>query len=438
MSMLQAVARFFSFADANVRYVALGSLLLGALGGLLGVFTLLKRRSLIGDALAHAALPGVCLAFLFSGNKSPGWLLAGAVATGLLAVFVLRLLEKNFPRIKTDAALGLVLTVFFGIGILLLTHISRGGDGGQSGLDKFLFGQAAGMLPVDVWWIGVFAACVSAILLIAFKEFTLVSFDAVFAESIGFRASILEVALLILTAIAIGIALQAVGVVLTAAILILPAASARLWVKRIPQMALLSTVIGGISGIAGAFVSFLAPRLPSGPLIVLTATAIFSLSLLFAPRRGILAKLWQHRANRRKIAKEHFLRTLWEELESQAATTTISLDALSHGRAWEHGELRVGCQIAKQEQLVTGNAGGVAFTAEGKAIAKKFVQKHRLWEYYLIEQANFPAAHVETDSDASEHFLPDEIVAELEVRYREQLAQEKLLQSPHPMGAKAQ
>lgn len=276
-------------SDPNTRWILLGCLLLGFSSGIIGSFTFLRRQSLMGDTLAHAALPGICIAFMLTETKSIGLFLFGALIAGIVATFGISWITR-FSRIKQDAAMGIVLTVFFGIGVVMLTRIQHSASGSQSGLDKYLFGQSASMVLTDVYVM----AGVCLILLIAclvwFKEFKLVSFDPGFARGMGLPVGVLEQLILLLTVIAVVAGIQAVGVVLVAALLVTPAAAARCWTDSLALMVLLAGLFGALSGAAGTLFSTFVPNLPTGPVTVLAATVLFAGSALFAPRRGLLAR----------------------------------------------------------------------------------------------------------------------------------------------------
>ena len=283
----------------TARNVLIGATLLGALGGLLGSFALLRRQSLLGDALAHAALPGVCVAFLLTGSKAPLPLFLGALGAGLAGALLI-LATVRYSRIKEDSATGIVLSVFFGIGIVLLTAIQKLPAGNQSGLDKYLFGQAATLVEEDLKVMALLGAAVLAVVLALFKEFKLLSFDPAFGASLGLPMRGLEILLTLLLVVVVVVGLQTVGVVLMVATLITPAAAARQWTDRLGAMAGLSAAIGAAAGAAGALASALVPRLPTGPVIVLTSSGMLILSLLFAPRRGLVwARLRERRVARR-------------------------------------------------------------------------------------------------------------------------------------------
>lgn len=275
--------------DPNTRWILLGCMLLGFSSGIIGSFTFLRRQSLMGDTLAHAALPGICIAFMLAETKSVGLFLVGALAAGIIATFGITCITR-YSRIKQETAMGIVLSVFFGIGVVLLTRIQHGASGSQSGLDKYLFGQAASMVQTDVYVMG--GVCL--ILLLAsvawFKEFKLVSFDPGFARGMGLPVGTLEHLILLLTVIAVVAGIQAVGVVLVAALLVTPAAAARCWTDSLALMVLLAGLFGALSGAAGTLFSTMVPNLPTGPVTVLAATVIFAGSALLAPRRGLLAR----------------------------------------------------------------------------------------------------------------------------------------------------
>lgn len=292
--------------NPNTFWVVCGSTLLGLSSGVLGSFAFLRKRGLMGDVLAHASLPGLCLVFMFTGLKNPLFLLLGAMCTGILASFIIGWIIK-YSRIKEDTALGLVLTTFFGIGIVLLTKIQHSDFGNQSGLDKFLFGQSASMVTLDVQMMGSAALAVLLICFLLFKEFKLLCFDEAFGKCLGFPMRKIDFLFMLLLVTEVVIGLQAAGVVLMAALVITPAAAARYWTERLGRMVFISGGIGALSGFLGTCISTAGYHLPTGPLIVVAVTVIFLFSLLFAPRRGLIAK-WIHYSK-----TKHSLKNLDEE-----------------------------------------------------------------------------------------------------------------------------
>ena len=288
------------FADYTLRTVALGSAVLGLVSGALGTFAVLRKQSLLGDAISHAALPGIALAFMLVGAKAPLALMAGAVVAGWIATLIV-MGVTSASRISYDSALGTVLSVFFGFGLVLLTVIQKMPNANQAGLSTFLFGQAAALVEEEVVTMCLLGGAVLLITALFWKEFTVLAFDPEYGRTIGFPIRMLDVLLTSLLVIAIVIGLQTVGVVLMSAMIIAPAVAARQWTNRLSVMVTLAGLFGAGSGLAGAFLSSTIPRLPTGPTIVLCISAIVVVSLLLAPNRGILWRAIQHRRNAQKL-----------------------------------------------------------------------------------------------------------------------------------------
>ncbi len=283
--------------DYTLRTVALGTAVLGLVSGTLGAFAFLRRQSLIGDAISHAALPGVVLAFMLTGIKGPAVLMAGAAAAGIAGVLLVIAITRN-TRIKQDAALGIILSVFFGFGLMLLTFLQRDPNARQAGLNHFLFGQAATLLGGDVLMMAIFGGAALLLLALFWKEFKLLSFDRDFGASLGFPMPMLEVGITLLLVVAIVIGLQAVGVVLMSAMIVAPAAAARQWTDRLGLMVMLSGLFGAVAGVTGTAISGLASGLSTGPVIVLCISGIAAFSLLFGGSRGIVwawLRRWRNR-----------------------------------------------------------------------------------------------------------------------------------------------
>ncbi|MDN3519480.1 metal ABC transporter permease [Aquisalimonas lutea] len=298
-------------SDYTVQNVAMGAVLLGIASGVLGCFAVLRQQSLLGDTLAHAALPGVCIGFLIAGTRDMGWIMAGALGTSILAaLFVLALTRRT--RIKTDAGLGSALGLTFAAGVVLLTYIQGQSNASQGGLDTFLFGQAAATLRSDLWLMGGVTIAAVALVLGCWKQFKLVTFDPEFARAVGLPVALLETVLTAMIALAVVIGLQMVGVVLMTSMVIAPAVAARQWVKRLEHMVLLAVGVGIVSGLVGALISASVQNLATGPLVVLAATAIVAVSILLAPGRGVLWEQIRHWRDRRTIGQRQMLTTLYK------------------------------------------------------------------------------------------------------------------------------
>jgi manganese/zinc/iron transport system permease protein len=286
--------------DYTLRNVALGGMLLGIVAGVLGAFAVLRRQALLGDTLSHAALPGICIAFMLTGSRAPLVLLIGAGIAGWIGTLIfLRTIKAT--KLSEDTMLGVVLSVFFGIGILLLTFIQQQNNANQAGLEKYLFGQAASLIGRDVRMFAALGVGALAAVYLFYKEFKLLSFDPEFAASLGLPVRRLDIMLTSLLVVAVMIGLQTVGVVLMAAMIIGPATAARQWTDRLRTMLVLSGVFGGLAGVTGAVISVQASRLPTGPMIILSLTVIVFASLLFAPRHGLVAEWWRRRARRQQF-----------------------------------------------------------------------------------------------------------------------------------------
>ncbi len=292
MANMQALWQDYTF-----QTVALGSALLGVMSGVFGSFAVLRKQSLLGDGVSHAALPGVVAAFLLSGSKKTETLLLGALITGLLATFLMIAIVKH-SRIKFDSALALVMSVFFGLGLVLLTYAQKLPNANQAGLKRFIYGQASTLLQRDLVLMGVCAAVLLSIVVLLWKEFKLIAFDPEFAQTLGFNSSRLGMLLSFCIVLAIIVGLQTVGVVLMSAMLIAPAAAARQWVNRLGHMVVLAAIFGAVSGVLGTFFSSAIPHLPTGPAIVVCVTGITVFSLLFAPGRGVLHRFYRRMRQR--------------------------------------------------------------------------------------------------------------------------------------------
>ncbi|RPH55039.1 zinc ABC transporter permease [bacterium] len=398
----------------TARNVLLGATMLGALGGMLGSFALLRRQSLLGDALAHAALPGVCLAFLLTGSKSPLPLFVGALAAGL-AGSLLIFATVRWSRIKEDSAIGIVLSVFFGFGIVLLTYIQKLPTGNQSGLDKYLFGQAATLVKEDLQVMAILGTVVVAAVALFYKELKVLSFDPGFGASLGLPMKRLEILLTLLLVVVVVVGLQTVGVVLIVATLITPAAAARQWTDRLGAMVLLSAGIGAVAGVIGSLASATVPRLPTGPVIVVVSSGVLIVSLLFAPRRGLLWALLRERRVAGRIRRENLLKDLYRAGERQGSFAAfVSWPQLMGTRGQTSRELSQSARPLERSGLLEREGDALRLTRAGLAEAESIVRKHRLWELYLTRRLELPSDHVHRDAEAMEHALTDEAVKRLE------------------------
>lgn len=422
---MNALLEFLSFSDPNIRYVAFGSVLLTASSAIVGAFTFLNKKSLVGDAIAHAVLPGICLGFIMAGTKNPVALIVGAFVTGWISLVLVEFITTK-TRIKEDTAIGLILSVFFGIGILMLTVIQKSGNAAQSGLDHFLFGKAASLVGSDLITFSIVAVILLVVVFALFKEFSLLAFDKDYARSIGLPVKGIELVLTSLIVLAVVIGIQAVGVVLMAAILITPAAAARFWTDKISVMFLLASMFGAFSGLSGAFISYTAPSMPTGPWIVIVISTIAFISFFFAPNRGVISRFIRQASIRKMINNENVLKILYQLGEENRNFFIPRLpDEIIRRRFYDKPALISILKRLSRQGYIDRTRNLWALTEEGKNRAQRVVKIHRLWELYLTTYMHIAPDHVHEDAETIEHLL----TPELEERLEQQLGYPKV--DPH-------
>jgi manganese/zinc/iron transport system permease protein len=356
--------------DYTLRTVALGAGMLGLVAGALGCFAVLRRQSLLGDAISHAALPGIVLAFMLTGAKNPLVLVLGAALAGWLGTLVVMLIMRH-SRLPSDTALGIVLSVFFGAGLVLLTWVQQLPNAAQAGLDTFLFGQAAAMLSSDVVVITALGSLSLLAVAVFWKEFKLLTFDPEYGATQGLPMRAIDVLLTTFLVIAIVIGLQTVGVVLMSALVIAPAAAARQWTNSLGVMVFLAAGFGAASGITGAVISAGVQNLPTGPTIVLAATSLVLVSMTLAPERGLVWAAVQRRRQRSQLRTDAVLADLYAlagQHDTEHAHDITVLETMRAGRADVPRTLRV---LEERGLARRDAAGGWLITPEGRDEAER-------------------------------------------------------------------
>ena len=414
---MQVLLDFFSLADPNVRYVVLGTLLLTSSAGIVGAFTLLKKKALVGDAIAHAVLPGVCIAFIVSGVKSPLYLILGASATGWLSLLAIDGISQ-YSKLKEDTAIALVLSVAFGIGMLLLTAIQHSGNAAQVGLINFLFGKAAALVGEDIKALFVLNAVIISIVFFFFKELTLLAFDKAFAQAIGLPVKLLELLLTSLTVLTIVIGIRVVGILLMTAMLITPAAAARFWTNNLTGMVFLSVVLGIVAGQIGAFISYIAPAMPTGPWIVVVSSVIAYGSFLLAPRKGLLARKISQRRHRKKTLSENILKLFYElgEPDDDFYASRHPKTLLQY-RPMPTRILLKGLKRLQQQNMLQRQGACWLLTPQGQRKGEEISRLHRLWELYLTQYLKVKPDHVHEDAESIEHVMTPALAQELNLLF---------------------
>lgn len=393
--------------SANLIWVIIGCALIGGGASLVGTFAFLRKQSLVGDAVAHSLLPGVALSFLIFEEKNLWILFPGALVAGWISLLSIDVI-RNRSKIKSDTAIAIVLSVFFAIGIVLLTHIQQGGYGNQSGLDSFLFGKAAAMLPRDIYLFVLIDVILIVAIIIYYPFLKLYAFDSDFAKGVGLPAKWLEFLLSTLTVLAVASGIQAVGVVLMAALIITPAAAARFYTKRLSRMLFLALIFGMVSAVGGVLISYTAPSMPTGPWIVVILSLIAVFTFLMAPKKGI----WHRNAMRRRhVAKmnaENVLK-LFYIFQKEKKQDYLTLPELSAARHFDSYQLQRALKRLEKQDYITGDSTRMRLTESGLTEAMRIVRLHRLWELYLNERMNMPEDHVHHAADAIEHIITPEI-----------------------------
>jgi manganese/zinc/iron transport system permease protein len=430
---------------SNTAIVLRGTGVLGLACGVIGAFLLLRKRSLVADALSHAALPGVCVGFMLAVGlgmqaKSLAVLIPAAGVFGLLGVMCVHLLAK-VPRVKEDAAIGAVLSVFFALGVVLLGVIQNMQVPNKAGLNHFIFGQAAAMSSFDSTLIGALAVAVIGAALLMFKELKLLCFDRSYAGSLGWPVVVLDGILLAMVTTLTVIGLHAVGAILMVALLIIPPAAARFWTDRLGAMMAISAAIGAVSCHIGTSLSAVADDLPTGPAIVIACGSMFMFSMVAAPKRGLASAWIQRMRLGRIVARQHLLRAMYEHGEISGEVGAIArMEDLLRRRSWSIRLLQRNIKRLLRKGEVIQAHGGCSLTPAGRAAAATIVRTHRIWEHFLTTQADIAPSHVDRAADDIEHVLSDELIRDLEeeLRIKGALPRGTLVpRSPHQLGGAA-
>ena len=452
--------RVLTLQDYNTRVVLLGTVLFGVCGGVVGAFMLLRKKALVGDVASHAALPGIGLSYVIlesltpGSGQSPHWLLAGAGLTAAGGLLGTRLIQR-IRLIKEDAAMGIVLSIFFGFGIVLLTIIQRLPTG-SAGLNEFIFGKAAALTESDVTSIVIASVLVLVVCCAMYKEFSVLCFDESYAAVLGWPVARLDLLLTSLVVVVTVIGIPSVGLLLVVAQLVIPPTAARFWTNRLGPMVVISGLIGDLSAAVGIVASACVPNLAAGAIIVLAGTAIFAVSLLWGWQRGVVWQWLQQRETHLHIGQIDLLRACFEVIESVAertemgnnlpispATMTaaadrdltaipISRESLFGSRTWSAPRFARVLAGALRESLIRLDAENhVRLTNAGARRAKRATRNHRLWELYLIHFADTAPSRVDREADQIEHVLEPALIEQLESLLDQRIACVKIPESPH-------
>jgi manganese/zinc/iron transport system permease protein len=349
-------------------------------------------------------------------TKDPWWILTGAVLSALLGSLAIGIIQRH-SRLKSDVAMGLVLSGFFGLGTVLLTRLQNFPAGSQSGLNQFLFGQASAISERDLRFMGTISVVIAGSVILAFKELVLASFDEGFAKAIGLPVRSLHYLLMTLTALAVVISIQAVGVVLVSAMLIMPAAAALLFTDRTRNMVLLAVAFAAGGGIVGLNLSFLSRDLPTGPFIVLALSVAFVSAYLFSPRYGVVARAVRRWRQARRTERENGLKSVFLALGENATEQGLTFARLAEFRKETPAQARLIADALTGRGWARVDGDSVYLTERGRTRARELDRNYRLWELFLTHEVQLPIDHTQRDAENIEHILGPELARELEEKY---------------------
>jgi manganese/zinc/iron transport system permease protein len=415
------------FTDPVLQAPTIGSMLMCLSSALVGVIVFLRKRSLLGEALSHAAYPGVVISVLFMATFFPSAsdlvaiaILVGAFLTSLLALWVIEKMERKL-RVQNDAALCFVLAVFFGFGILVASRIQFTHALWYKTVQVFLYGQAATMTDIHVVLYAILALLLTFVLIVLYRQIQMAIFDRGFSRTVGLSVASIDTLLFFLLVLAIVIGIRSVGVVLMAGMLIAPAVAARQFSHRLWAVLLFAAMIGALSGFLGNYLSVELPQwgtqrgwnwdfsLPTGPMILLSASAICVLSLSFAPRNGLVSRFWRIMRFRKQCIGENLLKYLWRHDEGGK----ISYANIKKWQPLSFLQMQFLIARLKFQGWVEGNGeGGIQLTRDGRLRATRIVRLHRLWEVYLVSLGQ-GVEKVHRSAEEMEHIITPELEREL-------------------------
>ncbi|MCC5918973.1 MAG: metal ABC transporter permease [Cryomorphaceae bacterium] len=398
--------------EPNMRWVLFGTAFLSAVSAWVGTFTYLQKKSLLGDAIAHGILPGVAGSFLLSGQKNAAYIMIGALVWGFLTVLAIEWITRK-SHLKPSTAMAIVLSAFFGLGMMLLTQIQNSGLPDASGLQSFLFGQAASLLPSDILVYSIFALVALIVLLALYRSLTFVSFDKAGAQSMGFSPQTSGTVLSILVVIATAIGIQSIGLILMAALLITPAAIARMWSQRLWTMLMLAGGIAAVSAISGSLISFSGKSMPTGPWIVMVLFFIFGFSVLFSTHRGLVQRAFQKRKNRQIIQRENLLKALYHLREQKGEQAEFTFEEIQKKRMFSENDLQRILGMLKRKKWVLQGKNGWTLSGEGLNEGRRITRLHRLWELYLSQKMRLKEDHIHPIAESMEHIITEDLEAQL-------------------------
>jgi len=418
------------FTDPVLRAPVLGCMLMCFASSLVGVIVFLRKESLLGESLSHAAYPGVILGVIFAGllNLTEAqeleiafFIMLGAFCSALLGLWFIHLLQRKL-KVRSDSALCFVLSCFFGVGITLSSQVQFMYTSLYRQVQVYLFGQAATMTDIHILVYGLFTMVIVGTIVFFYKELQLITFDRDYAKSLDVNTTSFDAFIFVLIVLAVVIGIRSVGVVLMSAMLIAPAASARQFTNRLYMMFLLASIFGLLSGFFGVYSSvelsyYFAKYnsishfvVPTGPMIVIVVSCICLFSLLFAPERGLLWRLIRIGRFRYQCLCENLLKSLWfdgTEREIDLQKQQVLLNIPSYYLSFILWRFQRNGWVQKT------SSNKCYLTKSGMQRAAQIVRLHRLWEVYLADYLGVGAERVHRSAEEMEHIITPELEQEL-------------------------
>jgi manganese/zinc/iron transport system permease protein len=420
------------FTDAVLRAPTIGCMLMCFAASLVGVVVFLKKQSLLGESLSHAAYPGVILGVIVAGifeideeqeAKIAILIMTGAFFSALLGLWTISFLERQL-NVRSDSALCFVLASFFGIGLTLASQVQFAYSSLYRQVQVYLYGQAATMTDVHIFVYGILSIVVLSAVIMFYKEIQTITFDNDYAKSLGINTKVIESILFFLIVLAVVIGIRSVGVVLMSAMLIAPAAAARQYTNKLYVMFTLAAIFGLISGFLGNYLSvegtkqlaFAYPgarlALPTGPVIVVVASFICLFSLLFAPERGLLLRIARIARFRYQCMCENLLKAMWRYGGDKELPFT-DIAKRQSAPAWYLRFILL--RLASQGWIDKLAGDSYYLTNDGRLWAARIVRLHRLWEVYLVDYLGVGAERVHRSAEEMEHIITPELERQLTV-----------------------
>ena len=388
-----------------IQRALIASITIGISCGLIGTYIMLRRMSLIGDALAHAVLPGVVVSFMVAG-KSEIALFIGAVVSGIVTVLLIGFVNRN-SKIKEDTSIGIIFTGAFALGILLVSQLKQV----HIDLSSYLFGDVLGVSTGDITLSLIIMVVIILCILLFYKQLLLTSFDPTMALTIGISTTLVHYMLMTLLSMSIVAGLQSVGVILIIAMLITPPATAYLLSNNLKKILFLSPMFGTISAVAGLYLSYHF-NFASGASIVLVAVALFLLAFLFSPKEGVVTRLFRRRAATKLVLIEDVIKLSFRFTEEKDKTGLT--DRIANELGISNSRVESAIRILINKGLIQKTNGSYLLTEDGRKYATRLIRTHRLWETYITREKVTDMEHVHPEAEKVEHVLTEDMVNELD------------------------